>query len=164
MRSESAKTRPEWPVVLPAALLCATVTAIHVLDQGGVATYAGKPWWLGWGYRLLEAGGVLTALLLLTRRMAGLVWTAAFFVGLGPFVVYLLTRGVGLPGDPGDKGAWGDKLGTVSLMVESSLVLAAGAMLATLMSRAREARRVDASERHAAPVAVGRDRELVGAR
>ena len=47
---------PDWAAVLPAAMLCVTVSVIHVLDQGGVATYAGPPWWLGWGYRLVEAG------------------------------------------------------------------------------------------------------------
>jgi hypothetical protein len=146
-------------VVLPATLLCATVTAIHVLDQGGVTAYAGGPWWLGWGYRAVEAGGVLTALLLLTRRLCGFAWTAALFVGLGPFVAYLLTRGVGLPGDPGDKGAWSDPLGTVSLLVEAALVLAAAATLATMSARARSARAVPAAA--AADTRV-RDREPVG--
>jgi hypothetical protein len=157
MRTTSATTRPEWNVVLPAALLCATVTAIHVLDQGSITAYAGKPWWLGWGYRAVEAGGVLTALLLLTRLLPRLAWSAALLVGLGPFVMYLLTRGVGLPGDPDDKGAWGDKLGTVSLMVEAALILAAVMTIVRLISHAPSRRAIrPAIESHT------RERELVG--
>jgi hypothetical protein len=116
-------------VVLSATLLCATVTAIHVLDQGGVTGRADGPWWVVWGYRVLEVGGVLTALLLLTRRLPGLAWTAALLVGLGPFVMYLLTRVVGLPGDLQDRGNWSKPLGTVSLLVEAALMLAASTTL-----------------------------------
>ena len=114
---------PDWATVLPAAMLCVTVSVIHVLDQGGVTQYAGPPWWLGWGYRFVEAGGVLAALVLLARRRWMPAWIAAFFVGFGPFAAYLLTRLAGLPGDPGDFGNWGDPLGTASLFVEGTLMV-----------------------------------------
>lgn len=90
-----------------------------------MTTYAGPPWWLGWGYRLVEAGGVLTALVLLARPRWMPAWIAAFFVGFGPFTAYLLTRLAGLPGDPGDFGNWGDPLGTASLLVEGTLMVIA---------------------------------------
>ena len=116
---------PDWAAVLPAARLCVTVSVIHVLDQGGVTTYAGPPWWLGWDYRLVEVGGVLAGLALLARRRWMPAWIAAFLVGFGPFTAYLLTRLAGLPGDPGDFGNWGDPLGTASLLVEGTLMVIA---------------------------------------
>jgi hypothetical protein len=124
-RLRSKQYGPDWAAVLPAAMLCVTVSVIHVLDQGGVTKYAGPPWWLGWGYRLVEAGAVLAALALLARRGWMPAWIAAFFVGFGPFTAFLLTRLAGLPGDPGDFGNWGDPLGTASLLVEGTLMVIA---------------------------------------
>jgi hypothetical protein len=120
---------PDWPTVLTTAMLSFTVGVIHVLDQGGITKYAGSPWWLGWGYRAVEVGGVLTALALAAHRRWMPTWLAAFLVGLGPSTVFLLTRLVGLPGDPGDFGNWGDPLGTASLFVEGTLMLTAAAVL-----------------------------------
>jgi hypothetical protein len=120
---------PDWPAVLTTAMLSVTVSVIHILDQGGITKYAGSPWWLGWGYRAVEIGGVVTALVLVAYRRWMPAWLAAFLVGLGPFAVFLLTRLVGLPGDPGDFGNWGDPLGTASLFVEGTLMLTAGTAL-----------------------------------
>ena len=116
---------PDWSAVLTSAMLSITVSVIHILDQGGITNWAGPPWWLGWGYRAVEIGAVVTALALLAARRWWETWLAALFVGLGPFTVFLLTRLVGLPGDPGDVGNWGDPLGTASLLVESILILTA---------------------------------------
>ena len=124
---------PGWAAALPAAMLCVTVSVIHVLDQGGVTKYAGPPWWLGWGYRLVEAGAVLAALVIVARRRWMPAWIAAFLVGFGPFTIFLLTRLVGLPGDPGDFGNWGDSLGTVSLLVEGTLMVIAIAAIRHLV-------------------------------
>jgi hypothetical protein len=120
---------PDWPAVLTTAMLSITVGVIHVLDQGGITKYAGSPWWLGWGYRAVEIGGVVTALALVTQRRWMPTWFAALLVGLGPFTGFLLTRLVGLPGDPGDFGNWGDPLGTASLFVEGTLMLTAATAL-----------------------------------
>jgi len=51
-------------VRLVGALLALAVSAVHIADQGGMTAFA-SPDWIGWGYRLIEAGGVLTALALL---------------------------------------------------------------------------------------------------
>ena len=69
------------------------------------------------------------------RRAAPLdaAWIAAFLVGFGPFTIFLLTRLVGLPGDPGDFGNWGDSLGTVSLLVEGTLMVIAIAAIRHLV-------------------------------
>ncbi|HTU36786.1 MAG TPA: hypothetical protein VMF35_02150 [Acidimicrobiales bacterium] len=120
---------PDWSVVLVTAMLSITVAVIHVLDQGGVTNYAGSPWWLGGGYWAVEIAGVGTAIAVVTARRWIPTWILAFFIGFGPFVAYLLTRIVGLPGDPGDVGNWSDPLGTASLLVEGTLMLMAASTL-----------------------------------
>lgn len=69
------------------ALLALGVTAAHVADQGGVTAFT-SPDWIGWGYRLIEVGGVLTALAMLLPWPAGLGrpwlrWAAAVLLGAG---------------------------------------------------------------------------------
>ena len=49
---------PEFAVRFAGALLAVAVAAVHVADQGGVMAMA-DPAWIGWGYRLIEVGGVL---------------------------------------------------------------------------------------------------------
>jgi hypothetical protein len=105
---------------------------------------------MGWGFRLIEAGGILTALVLLLPvparpgrvRLgrgrpepawfgpASLGWAAGLLLGAGPFTGYIASRTVGVPGDPGDVGNWGYWVGTVSLLVEAALVLLSAGMLA----------------------------------
>ena len=141
-------TAPELAVRFAGALLAVAVAAAHVADQGGVTAMA-SPAWIGWGYRLVEAGGILTALVLLlpSPSRPGPVglgpvrlgpawlgpaspgWAAAVLLGAGPFAGYVASRTVGLPGDPGDVGNWGDWVGTVSLLVEAALVMLGASML-----------------------------------
>jgi hypothetical protein len=130
-------------VRLAGALLALAVAAVHVADQGGV-TALGSPEWIGWGYRLIEAGGVLTALaLLLPRRArfgsAGAGWVAGVLLGAAPFAAYLASRTVGVPGDPGDVGNWGKWVGTASLFVEAALVALSVSMVLALRPRSSSA-------------------------
>ena len=80
---------------LAGALLALAVAAVHVADQGGV-TALGSPAWLGWSFRLVEAGGAATALVLLLSRPARIPawagWAAAALLGAGPFLGYILSR------------------------------------------------------------------------
>ena len=110
------------PVRLTGALLALGVSAVHVADQGGVSKFAAPPDWIGWGYRSIEVGGILTALALLVPWSAllsrfpgvsgsrlvpwsnGLGWVAGVLLGLGPALGYLASRSIGVPGDPGDVG------------------------------------------------------------
>ena len=137
-RGPSASTRPEMArhgIVLPgsalravSALLALAVSGVHVADQGGIMAFT-SPDWLGWSFRLIEVGGVLTAIALLLPWTAWLGWAAAVLLGAGPFLGYLASRSIGLPGDPHDVGNWGYWVGTVSLIVEASLMILSVGML-----------------------------------
>jgi len=135
---------PELAVRLVSALLALAVAGVHVADQGGITAF-NSPDWLGWSYRLIEAGAVLTALMLLLPRSRWLGWAAGALLGIGPFLGYLASRSIGLPGDQHDVGNWGYWVGTVSLIVEAALVVLCvgmllpwtGAVLAGLRERTR---------------------------
>jgi hypothetical protein len=103
------------------ASLALAVAAAHLADQGGVTAFT-APDWLGWAYRLIEVGGVLVAGVLLWPRSGRLGWAAAALLSVGPFVGYLASRTVGVPGDPGDFGNWADWMGTLALIIEAALV------------------------------------------
>ena len=120
---------PEFAVRLVSALLALAVTGVHIADQGGVTSFNAPPDWLGWAYRLIEVGGVLTALLLLLPRSRWLGWAAGALLGLGPFLSYLTSRSIGLPGDHADVGHWGYWVGTDSLIIEAALVTLCVGML-----------------------------------
>ncbi|HLX51940.1 MAG TPA: hypothetical protein VKS82_26750 [Streptosporangiaceae bacterium] len=115
---------------LVGALLALSVSAVHVADQGGILAF-NSPDWLGWSFRLIEVGGVLTAITLLLPWSRWLGWAAGLLLGFGPFTGYIASRTIGLPGDPGDVGNWGYWVGTVSLVIEAALmVLCVGMLLA----------------------------------
>jgi hypothetical protein len=130
---------PEIAVRLVGALLAVAVAAVHITDQGGLSALA-APTWIGWSYRLIEVGGVLTALALVLPVSARLGrpwlgWAAGVLLGAGPFLAYVTSRTVGLPGDSGDIGNWGYWVGIVSLIVESALVVLSTGMLLGLRPR-----------------------------
>jgi hypothetical protein len=147
---------PDIAVRLCGALLALAISTVHVADQGGI-TALNSPGWIGWSYRLIEVGGVLTALallipwqILLSRSAAlsrsrlrpwaaGLGWAAGVLLGLGPFTAYIASRSVGLPGDPGDVGNWGYWVGTVSLFVEAALVVLSLTVLLAMWQSSRVA-------------------------
>jgi hypothetical protein len=108
------------PISLLAAALCLTVGLVHVQDQGGFLGDV-TPLWIALGYYSIEVGAVVTIAFIIRQKTAG--WLLAALVSIGPFIAYILSRTVGLPGDPGDVGNWGYMLGTVSLVVEGSLFL-----------------------------------------
>jgi hypothetical protein len=101
---------------------------VHIADQGGISAL-NSPAWMGWAYRVIEVAGVLTALVLLLPWSSWLGWAAAVLLGAGPFLGYMASRPVGVPGDHADVGNWGYWLGTVSLIVEAALVILSAGML-----------------------------------
>jgi hypothetical protein len=126
-------TAPDAALPVVGAMLALGIAAVHVADQGGV-TALDSPAWMGWGFRLIEVGGTATALILLLSPLAPPAlawagWAAGAVLGAGPFAGYLLSRTVGVPGDPRDVGNWGYWVGTVSLFIEAALVVLSVSML-----------------------------------
>jgi hypothetical protein len=140
---------PQFTVRLAGALLALAVAGVHVADQGGITAF-NSPDWLGWAFRIIEVAGVLTALLLLLPRSGWLGWAAGALLGIGPFLSYLVSRSIGLPGDHADVGNWGYWVGTDSLIVEAALVILCAGMLLptarTLIAASRSGRRGLAGE------------------
>ena len=60
---------------------------------------------------------------------AWLGWAAGALLGTAPFLGYIASRTVGVPGDSADVGNWGYWVGTVSLLVEAALVILSVSML-----------------------------------
>jgi hypothetical protein len=106
------------PVSLAAFALLLAVGLVHVQDQGGFIGGV-EPLYMKVGYYAVEVGAAICIPIVLRNRTAG--WALAALVSIGPFVAYILSRSVGLPGDPDDVGNWGYTLGTVSLAVEGGL-------------------------------------------
>jgi hypothetical protein len=147
---------PQVALRLVGALLALAVAASHVADQGGVTAFT-SPDWLGWAYRLIEVGGVATAIALMLPRPARLGWVAGLLLGVGPFVGFMASRTVGVPGDAADVGNWGDWVGTMAPIVEAGLViLAVGVLLGQ--------RRRSSSTLGVTDGAGGRPRALAGVR
>jgi hypothetical protein len=124
------------PLLVVAASLLIAVAIIHLQDQGGLLG-GESPTWLKYGYYVIEIGSLVSALAVLRGKLIGWVLGLAFTVG--PFVGYVLSRTVGVPGDPGDVGNWGYLLGTVSLLVEGSFVILAAFCLTRLYRAGRGA-------------------------
>ena len=139
---------PQLAVRLVSALLALAVAGVHVADQGSITAFNSPPDWLGWAYRLIEVGGVLTALVLLLPWSRWLGWAAGVLLGAGPLLGYLASRSIGVPGDHADVGNWGYWVGTESLIVEAALVtLSVGMLLPwaeAFMIRFRSGRRAGA--------------------
>ena len=130
-----AGAAPEMAVRIVGALLALAIAAVHVADQGGISSFA-SPDWIGWSYRIIEVGAVVTTVTLLVPWSAWMGWAAAALLGTGPFIAYVVSRSVGLPGDHGDVGNWGYWLGTVSLVIEAALIVLGVTMLMAHRQRA----------------------------
>jgi hypothetical protein len=126
---------PVPPLVAAAGLLIA-IAIIHLQDQGGLLGGV-SPTWLKYGYYLVEIGALVSALFVIRGKAVG--WVLGLASSVGPFVGYILSRSVGVPGDPGDVGNWGYLLGTVSLLVEGSFAVVAVVCLTRLYRTRRPA-------------------------
>jgi hypothetical protein len=110
------------PVLVIGAGLAMAIAIIHLQDQGGLLGSV-TPVWMKYGYYLVEIGSTISAALLIRGMVVG--WVLGLASSVGPMAGYILSRTVGVPGDPGDIGNWGYLLGTVSLAVEGAFVVLA---------------------------------------
>lgn len=118
------------------ALLALAVVVIHVKDQGGFPGDKTPPY-VGIGYYLLEAVGVVLAFALVTGlgRHTVKVWLLTLGVAVGPLLGFVLSRGPGLPDYTDDRGNWTEPIGVASLVVEGALAL----VTLTVLARSRRA-------------------------
>ena len=124
------------PIFLVAGALCLAIGIIHIQDQGGFLGDV-TPEWIKFGYYAVEVGAAITMAFLIRQKALG--WVLGLFVSAGPFISYVLSRSVGLPGDSGDIGNWGYTLGTVSLIVEGALFVLCAMGLIRVLAGARRA-------------------------
>ena len=116
------------------AIGLAGVALIHTIDAPSHFV-GGSDTWLGAAYVGLIAASLLLA--------AGLVFTGdrriwALSAGMVTTTVigFVLSRTVGLPGDTGDIGNWGEAIGIAALFVEGTfLMLSAGVLGERLLAR-----------------------------
>lgn len=141
VREVSGRRRParaDAAVRAVAAIGLIAVGIIHALEIRGQLSGAV---WLAAGFGLLAASAPACALWLLARP--GLLpWLGGGLICLSAGFGYVLTRSVGLPGDPGDVGNWLEPLGVTSLITEAVVVILAAFVLAdlTAIQRPRPAR------------------------
>jgi hypothetical protein len=96
----------------------AAIAVVHILDS--VGTYESTRW-IFWAYIAVIAAAIPVALTL-THWASPLAWIATAGLAAGPFVGYLWSRTLGLPGDQPDVGNWLCTLGMASLFVEASVI------------------------------------------
>ena len=110
------------PLLVLGAGLALAIAIIHLQDQGGLLGDQ-SPLWLKYGYYMVEITSTISAALIIRGKTIG--WFLGLASSIGPMTGYLMSRTVGVPGDPGDVGNWGYLLGTVSLVVEGSFIVLA---------------------------------------
>lgn len=150
----SDDTTTNVPMLVIGASLALAIAVIHLQDQGGLLGNI-SPAYLKYGYYAVEISSTISAALIIRGKTAG--WLLGLASSIGPMTGYILSRSVGLPGDPGDVGNWGYVLGTVSLVVEGSFVIMAVACL----MRIATAWRRNALTVEAAPSSPHRDRRTL---
>jgi hypothetical protein len=109
-----------------AAIGLLTVGIIHALEIRGQLSGAV---WLVAGFWLLAVSAPACALWLLARP-GPLPWISGGMICLSAGLGFVLTRTVGMPGDPGDVGNWLEPLGVASLITEAVVVILAAFVLA----------------------------------
>jgi Na+/proline symporter len=112
------------------------IAVIHVLDAQDTYHHTRYIFWL---YVAIVVAAVPTVALLLHWR-SGRVWLAPAALAVGPFVGYLWSRTIGLPGDTDDIGDWLNTLGLASLLVEAIVISVSLSRLRLHVRSARRAR------------------------
>jgi hypothetical protein len=81
----------------------------------------------------------LTAAIALLGRRPRRAWMLTAAVAAGPFLAYVVSRSVGLPGAPENIGNWTEPLGLAALFVEFLVMAISLRALAPDLSEVREA-------------------------
>ena len=119
-----APTRPHQAPATDLLRVAAAVSLlglglIHLVDLPDTMSRSGLD---GAAYLVLIVSTVLVATALLIVNSWQL-WVLAALLGTGTFVIYALSRTVGIPGDSADIGNWSDPLGMASNFVEGVITV-----------------------------------------
>ena len=118
-----------WRIVLIPAALVATAT--HVPITKGHLEEAP---YIGFLFLLLEAAGLVLAVLLM-RREDRLLYVACAALGGLAILAYILSRSIGLPQIRDDVGNWAEPLGVVAVAAQAVLLF--GGLAAVVVSSGR---------------------------
>ncbi len=88
---------------------------------------------LRYGSYMTEIGSTIAAGLIIRGKISG--WLLGLASSIGAMTGYVVSRTIGVPGDPGDIGNWGYLLGTVSLIVEASFIVLAAICVKRIVAR-----------------------------
>lgn len=96
----------------------AAIALIHLLDAPDTYSSTRYIFWLYVGLVATR----MPVITMLMRWRSSSVWVGTAALAAGPFVGYIASRSVGLPGDPSDVGNWLNSLGMASLLIEALLI------------------------------------------
>jgi hypothetical protein len=150
-------TQTPLPLLVLGAGLSLAIAIIHLQDQGGLLGNQSAPL-LRYGFYMVEISSTIAALLIVRGKVFG--WVLGLASSIGPMTGYVLTRTVGVPGDNGDIGNWGYLLGTVSLVVEGSLIVLSAVCLRRIVTR--QPHLFDATENRAGQLGAPDRTNLLG--
>jgi hypothetical protein len=125
-------TQTPVPLLVLAAGLALSIAVIHLQDQGGLLGNQSVPM-LRYGFYMIEISSTIAAGLIIRGKLSG--WLLGLASSIGAMTGYLVSRTIGVPGDPGDIGNWGYLLGTVSLIVEASFIVLAAICVRRIAAR-----------------------------
>jgi hypothetical protein len=125
----------------------AGIALIHTIDAPSHFV-GGSDTWLGVAYLGLIASALVLAGALVFRGDRR-TWLAATGLVTATMIGFTLSRTVGLPGDSGDIGNWGEAIGIASMFVEGSFLMLAAGVLVGGVAPARDAQPVPV---YAAPI------------
>ena len=94
----SDDTQTSVPLLVVGASLALAIAVIHLQDQGGLLGDQ-SPVWLKYGYYMVEISSTISAALIIRGKTLG--WLLGLASSIGPMTGYILSRTMGLPGDPG---------------------------------------------------------------
>jgi len=120
----------------PAAIVgLLAIALIHFLDLFSTIT---AHVYIGVLYMILIVACLVAASALLGRRPRR-AWMLTAAVAAAPFLAYVVSRSVGMPGAPENIGNWTEPLGLAALFVEFLVVAISLRALAPALSEVREA-------------------------
>lgn len=124
--------RSPWRLVAAAGAVTEAISHLPVLESSLSGTL-----YIGIGFLLLAVAGFLLAHLLIVNDTPA-IWVSTVVVAALALLGYILSRTTGLPSFTHYKGQWAYPLGTVSIIAEALMIIAALLHIASPRRRASQ--------------------------